>query len=487
MTPLAIFSVLIGYFIVLIGISFIGTKQSNNALFFKANQSASWVLVAFGMIGASLSGVTFISVPGWVKATHFNYMQTVLGYWFGYMVVAYVLIPVYYKLGVTSIYEYLQQRFGHISHRIGAGFFLLSRITGAAFRIFLVVQTLQYFVFSHWGIPFELTTVFAIVMVWLYTYRGGLHTIIWTDTLQTFCMLAALGIVFYYLLDALDWSFMEFYTSKELSVYHKVFQWDSILKKSYAIKSFIGGMFIAICMTGLDQDMMQKTLSCPTAKTSQKNMLSFSTLLLFVNYVFLLLGALLFIYAQKNGLSIPLFDGKPKTDLLFPKVALETTMPLFASFTFILGLIAAAYSSADRALTTLTTCFCVDFLQIENKSQEQQLIIRKKVHLVMSLVLVLVVILYKHILDASVVSKLLQFATFTYGPLLGLFAFGIFTSYKIKDALVPYVVLIAIVISYVISIYSGTSVFSGYEIGLELLPINGGFCFLGLWLIRKRD
>lgn len=492
MTPFSIILVLLGYFSVLIAISFLGTKQTSNKLFFKANQNASWVLVAFGMIGATLSGVTFISVPGWVQSNYFYYMQTVFGYIVGYLLVAYLLIPIYYRLGVTSIYEYLQQRFGLFTYKTGAGFFLLSRVTGAAFRMFLVVQTMQYFVFDHWGIPFELTTVLSVLMIWLYTYKGGIHTIVWTDTLQTACILSALGIVFYYILDALGWDFLTFYNSKELAQYHNLFQWDNFFKKSYAVKSFIGGLFIAVCMTGLDQDMMQKTLSCPDAKSSQKNLCVFTVMLTIINYIFLLLGALLFIYAEKMNIVIPLLDGNVKTDLLFPQVAINSGMPMIASFVFILGLIAAAYSSADSALTSLTTCVCVDFLDIKRKniSSEKQVVIRKKVHVIVSLVLIVVVILYKHVLDQNVISGLLVFASFTYGPLLGVFAFGIFTSYQIKDDwYVPLLMIVVISIVYKLSTNKDIKTWlGGYEFGLELLPINGILCaFVLLLLSRKKQ
>ena len=432
MSSFLILALLISYFLVLILISYITGKNDSNVDFFKAGKQSPWYLVAFGMIGASLSGVTFISVPGWVEAAQFSYFQVVLGYMVGYVVVAYVLLPVYYKLNLTSIYEYLLQRFGVVSHKTGAFFFFVSRILGAAFRLYLVAIVLQQFVFSDWNVPFEITVIISILLIWIYTFRGGIKTIVWTDTLQTVFMITAVVLSIYFITDSLDWSFTEFLDSDELKSYSTIFNTDSILEKNYFLKSFFGGLFITICMTGLDQDMMQKNLTCRSLKDAQKNMLSFSIVLTFVTFLFMLLGALLFIYAKKNNIAIPLLDGKPKTDLLFPEIALNSGLGITLGITFILGLIAAAYSSADSALTSLTTSFCVDILDLKDKSEHQQKSIRKKTHIGMSVLLVVVIIAFKYILNSNVINSLLTVAGYTYGPLLGLFAFGIFTNYKIK-------------------------------------------------------
>ena len=484
-TPFFIFSLVIGYFLVLYSVSYLVAKEDSNETFFKANRNSPWYLVAFGMVGASLSGVTFISVPGWVEASKFTYFQVVLGYLFGYLVVAFVLLPIYYHNNVTSIYEYLLTRFGKSSHYAGAFFFFVSRVLGAAFRLFLVAIVLQQFIFDAWSIPFEATVVLSIVLIWVYTQRGGIKTIVFTDTLQTSLMILSVILSITYINYELDWSFFEFLSSNKISNFNQVFVTDSILSRNHFLKSFIGGAFVTICMTGLDQDMMQKNLSCKNLKDAQKNMVVFSLVLVIVTGLFLLLGALLFIYSEQQGLSIPLMDGSPKTDLLFPEIALSGDLGLIVGITFILGLIAAAYSSADSALTSLTTSFCIDFLNIEKREKINQKIIRKKVHVGMSLLLIFVVILFKYILDRNVIDGLLTVAGYTYGPLLGLFAFGIFTDYNIKERwLWPVILIVLILISIFGSLDSNQ--LGGYQIGYELLPINGLLTFLGLVLIRRK-
>lgn len=484
-TPAFILALIVGYFVVLLGISYFTGKDDNNAVFFTANRNAPWYLVAFGMVGASLSGVTFISVPGWIENTQFHYFQVVLGYMFGYFVVAYVLLPVYYKNNLVSIYGYLDTRLGSNSHKAGAFFFFVSRVLGAAFRLFLVAIVMQQFIFDAWAIPFEVTVVISIVLIWIYTYKGGIKTIVWTDTLQTAMMLLAVFLSMIYINQALGWSFVEFLGSTEFDVYNSIFVTDSFLNRSHVFKSFIGGAFITICMTGLDQDMMQKNLSCRNLKDAQKNMLVFSVVLVLVTGLFMLLGALLFIYAKREGIGIPLMDGAPKTDLLFPEIALNSQLGVGVAVTFILGLIAAAYSSADSALTSLTTSFCVDFLSLENRSEEAQKRVRKKTHIGMSVLLILVVILFKHVLDRNVIDGLLTVAGYTYGPLLGLFAFGIFTNYTIKDKWVWPVVFTSVILTSLLGSIDAASL-GGYQIGYELLPLNGLFTFLGLVLIRRK-
>ena len=485
MSSFLIITLLLGYFLVLILISYLTGKNDSNVDFFKAGKQSPWYLVAFGMIGASLSGVTFISVPGWVDASQFSYFQVVLGYMVGYVVVAFVLLPVYYKLNLTSIYEYLFQRFGFVSHKTGAFFFFVSRVLGAAFRLYLVAIVLQQFVFNEWNVPFEITVMISILLIWIYTFRGGIKTIVWTDTLQTLFMITAVVLSIYFITDSLGWSFTEFLASDELKSYSTIFNTDNILEKNYFLKSFFGGLFITICMTGLDQDMMQKNLTCKSLKDAQKNMLSFSIVLTFVTFLFMLLGALLFIYAKKNNIAIPLLDGKPKTDLLFPEIALNSGLGITLGITFILGLIAAAYSSADSALTSLTTSFCVDILDLKDKSEHEQKSIRKKTHIGMSILLVVVIIAFKYILNSNVINSLLTVAGYTYGPLLGLYAFGIFTNYKIKDRYVWLVALASVSIVFFLGSIP-PSYIGGYVIGYELLPLNGLLTFLGLILIRRK-
>ena len=474
----------LGYFFVLIIIAKITGKNDSNADFFKASKQSPWYLVAFGMIGASLSGVTFISVPGWVEASKFSYFQVCLGYIAGYVVVAFLLLPIYYKLNLTSIYEYLQQRFGNVSHKTGAFFFFVSRLLGAAFRMYLMAIVLQQFVFEQWDIPFEITVILSIILIWLYTNRGGIKTIVWTDTLQTLFMICSVIISIYMITYSLGWSFTEFLNSDELKQYSTVFKTESILAKDHFFKSFFGGMFITICMTGLDQDMMQKNLTCRTLKDAQKNMLLFSLVLTLVTFLFLLLGALLFIYADRFGVELPLLDGNPKTDLLFPEIALNSGFGLTLGSVFVLGLIAAAYSSADSALTSLTTSFCVDILDLKDHSETEKKYIRKKTHISMSILLILVIIAFKYLLNSNVIDSLLTVAGYTYGPLLGLFGFGIFTKYKVKDQWVWCVALISVALSYSLA-NTSNELLGGYIIGYELLPLNGLLAFLGLVLIRR--
>ena len=485
MQPLHILLLIAGYFGILLLISYFTGKNDTNTDFFKAGKQSPWYVVAFGMVGASLSGVTFISVPGWIEGSQFSYFQVVLGYLFGYFVVAFVLLPIYYRLNVTSIYEYLLDRFGVVSHKTGAFFFFISRVLGAAFRLFLVAIVLQQFVFDNWNIPFEITVIISILLIWIYTNRGGIKTIVWTDTLQTFLMIVAVCLSIYFINEDLGWNFSEFLASEEFKQYDRIIYFDSFLERNHLVKSFIGGMFITICMTGLDQDMMQKNLTCRNLKEAQKNMVSFSIVLVAVTFLFMLLGALLFIYAKKNNIGIPMMDGLPKTDLLFPEIALNSGLGITLAVTFMLGLIAAAYSSADSALTSLTTSFCVDFLDIDKKPKKDQKKIRKKMHILMSILLIIVIIIFKYVLDRNVIDSLLTVAGYTYGPLLGLFAFGIFTKYNVKDKYVWIVSICSVVIVYIIG-QIPPEYLGGYVIGYELLPLNGLFTFLGLILIRSK-
>jgi len=473
------------YFCLLLLISYFTGKSDSNEDFFQAGRQSPWYLVAFGMIGASLSGVTFISVPGWVESSQFSYMQVVFGYLAGYVVIALVLLPLYYRLGVTSIYEYLEQRFGWMSYKVGALSFFVSRVLGASFRLFLVAIVLQQFVFDSWGVPFEATVVLSIALIWVYTYRGGIKTIVWTDTLQTLFMLFAVGLSIYFINQSLGWDFADFLASDAFKDYSRIWHLDSLADKNHLLKSFLGGMFITICMTGLDQDMMQKNLTCRSLADARKNMLTFSVVLVVVNMAFLMLGALLFIYADRFGITPPLMDGSPKTDLLFPEIALNSGMGPVVGITFMLGLIAAAYSSADSALTALTTSYCVDFMGINKRPVAERKKLRKRVHLVMSGLLMLVVIAFKYVLDRNVIDGLLTVATYTYGPLLGLFSFGILTKFQVKDSLV-WVVAVAVVLLVALIANLPPEMMGGYQIGYELLPLNGLLTFLGLLLIRKK-
>ena len=485
MEPIFILLLVAAYFGVLLLISYFTGKNASNETFFKANKESPWYVVAFGMVGASLSGVTFISVPGWVRDSQFSYMQVVLGYLAGYLVITFILLPIYYRLNVTSIYQYLQQRFGDVSYRTGAFFFFISRVLGASFRLFLVATVLQYFVFDAWNIPFVVTVTISILLIWLYTARAGIKTIVWTDTLQTLFMLGSVGVAIYFVSEELNWGFTDFFTAPELQPYTKTFFTDSVLNKNFFWKAFFGGMFITICMTGLDQDMMQKNLTCKNLWDAQKNMLSYSFVFIPVNLLFLFLGALLFIYAEQTGIAVPVMDGSEKTDLLFPEIALNGSMGIGLPVIFILGLIAAAYSSADSALTSLTTSFCVDFLNIEKRELSLQKGLRQRVHVGISLLLIAVIIAFKYLLDSNVIDLLLTAATYTYGPLLGLFTFGISTKMQIKDRRVWIVAILSVIITYIIGSLP-PSYLGGYVFNYELLILNGAFTFLGLVLIRRK-
>jgi SSS family transporter len=478
MNSTQIILLILGYFSILILISYITGKKSSNQTFFNANKQSPWYVVAFGMIGASLSGVTFISVPGWIEASQFSYMQVVLGYIIGYLVIGTVLLPLYYRLNLTSIYTYLESRFGMYSYKTGASFFLISRIVGASFRLFLVANVLQIILFDELGIEFWQTVTITVLLIWLYTFKSGIKTIVWTDTLQTLFMLVAVGVTILFVSSELGLNSSEilgFVLDSDLS---KTFFFDDIKSSNYFWKQFISGAFIAIVMTGLDQDMMQKNLTCRTLKDAQKNMFWFTIVLTIVNFVFLSLGLLLTVYAQQNGI-------EAHKDDLFPVIA-KNYLGAGVFVFFLLGLIAAAYSSADSALTSLTTSFSIDIIDIEKKyDKKDQIKIRKRIHVLISFLLILVIITFKYIIkDESVIAKLFVFAGYTYGPLLGLYAFGLFTKWLIMDKWVPLIAILSPILSYVISINSLK--WFGFEFGFFILILNGFLTFLGLVLIRRK-
>jgi SSS family solute:Na+ symporter len=476
MNPAYIILLIVAYFSLLIFISYITSKSADNKTFFKANNSSPWYLVAFGMIGASLSGVTFISVPGWVEGSNMSYFQMVLGYVVGYAVIGLVLLPLYYRLNLTSIYTYLQDRFGNYSYKTGASFFLLSRTIGAAFRLFLVANVLQIILFDAYGIPFWATVSITILLIWLYTFKGGIKTIVWTDTLQTLFMLIAVGVCIYTISSEMKIdNLFSYVTDSELS---KTFFFENVNAGNYFWKQFLAGAFIAVVMTGLDQDMMQKNLTCRNLKDAQKNMFWFTIVLVIVNFFFLALGVLLTDYAQKNGIDA-------HKDELFPIIATKGTLGLATAIFFLLGLIAAAYSSADSALTSLTTSFSIDILEIDKKKDKTaQEKTRKKVHVIFSIVLIATILVFKYfIADASVIAKIFTFAGYTYGPLLGLYTFGLFTKYNLKDKIVPVICLTAPILTYVISYYSKEKF--GFDFGFFVLVLNGFITFLGLIVIKK--
>jgi len=483
LTPTVILGIIAAYFLLLMLVSYFTGKGSDNTDFFIAGRQSPWYLVAFGMVGATLSGVTFISVPGWVGASQFSYMQMVIGYLLGYFVIATVLMPMYYKLNLTSIYGYLEQRFGVASYKTGAGFFLLSRVIGASFRLYLVAIVLQEFVMESFGIPFWGTVLITIILIWIYTFRGGIKTIVWTDTLQTLCMLSAVIFTVIAVGQKLDLSVGGLFQTVKESSYSQIFFFEGGWgEPKNFIKQFLAGASIAIVMTGLDQDMMQKNLSCKNIEEAQKNMFWFTIVLFFAKLLFLALGALLFIYANQVGIAIP-----ERSDLLYPTIALNHLSPLIG-IVFLLGLIAAAYSSADSALTALTTSFCVDFLNFEKSDtpEEEKQRTRFLVHIGFSILLFFVILIFWFINDAAVIAAIFTVASYTYGPLLGLYSFGFFNKRPINDRLAPYVCIAAPILTYIINANSELLLF-GYKFGFELLILNGLITFLGLLFISEPE
>ena len=486
MSPALLLSVIAIYFLLVGTITYFTSKDDSNRAFFRAKRNSPWYVVAFGMIGASLSGVTFVSVPGWVGSTQFSYLQIVVGYMLGYLLISWILIPLYYKMNLTSVYEYLRQRYGEVSHKTGAFFFLVSRVLIASFRLFLVASVLQYYILGPWGIPFEMTVLVSVLFIWLYTVRSGIQTIVWTDTLQTFFMLGALAAAILIVLRSLDSSFFDFIASDAFEQRSKVIFSEDFKDRKHWVKSLLGGMLIALAMTGLDQDNMQKNLTCRSIKEAQKNVISLGLVLIPVNLAFLFLGALLFVYAEQAGVQVPVVDGKEKTDLLFPEIALNHGLSPALGITFLLGLIAAAYSSADSALTSLTTSFSIDFMDIDQKEKGLQKKLRKRIHVIFSIVLVAVIVTYRYVLEENVISSLLQVSSYTYGPLVGMFSFGLLTSHEIRERWVWLVALLSVLLTYLIDRHSQILLW-GYDFGYEILLVNGALTYLGLYLIRKRN
>lgn len=481
LTTSTILIVFITYTVFLYIVTYITSRKANNETYFTGNKRSLWYVVAYGMIGASLSGVTFMSVPGWVGDTGFSYFMVVLGYWLGYLVISFVLLPLYYKLNLTSIYSYLSNRFGFSSYKTGSLLFIVSRLLGASLRMFLVVNVLQIFLFNSLGVPFMVTALVFILLVLLFTYQGGIKTIVWTDTLQTTFMLIAVVMTIIIIADRMDISLTDLFSRVMDSDYSKIIVTD-FSARNHWLKQLLSGAFITITMTGLDQEMMQKNLSCRNLRDAQKNMLSFSVVLVFVNMIFLFLGATLFMYANEKGIVIPL-----QKDDLFATISLQYLTPV-AGIIFLVGLISAAYPSADGAITSLTTSFSIDIIGIKEKlwPEAKKKKVRQMVHLGFAFVLLMMIGMFSIINDRSVIDKLFTIAGYTYGPLLGLFAFGLFSKKAVKDKYVPYIALLSPVICYVLSSQS-VIWFNGYKFGFELLILNGLLTYFGLWLIRNNN
>ncbi|MEO6134959.1 MAG: sodium:solute symporter [Ginsengibacter sp.] len=494
MSPSVLLSFIIGYFLVLILVSyFTSRKSTDNATFFIANRNSKWYLVAFGMIGTALSGVTFISVPGEVgnaAGSQFRYFQFVLGNAVGYFIVAGVLLPLYYKMHLISIYEVIERTLGKVSHKTAAAIFLISRTIGSAFRLYLVAIVLQKFIFDEWGVPFWLTIVICLLLIWGYTYRGGLKTIIITDTLQTVFLVASVFLSIYFICDSLNMGIGEAFTSIKESSYSKIFFTDNFMSNKFHFsKQFIGGIFVTIGMFGLDQDLMQKNLSCKNLKEAQKNMLSFTVIFVIINLFFLSVGALLYIYATREGIAVPIdaTTGLPRTDYLFPEIALNHFKGIPA-VVFMLGLTAATFATTDSGLTALTTSFCIDFLNFDkNKLLTEKQMVRRRtyVHIGFSILILLVILLFNAVNDASVVTAIFKVATYTYGPLIGLFAFSLYAKKRnVWDKATPYICVLAPLACYFIDKYS-KELFNGYVFAEELIIVNGLLTFLGLLLVSR--
>jgi Na+/proline symporter len=494
MTPFTILALIIVYFGILFAIShFTASKDNSNAAFFTANKNAKWYLVAFGMIGTALSGVTFISVPGEVGAPsgeQFKYFQFVLGNAIGFIIIAKVLLPLYYRLNLTSIYSYIEQRLGTYSYKTAATIFLISRTIGSAFRLYLVVIVLQRFVFDFYQIPFAATVLLSLALIVAYTYRGGLKTIIITDTLQTFFIVIAVFMTIFFICDSIDLSAIEAFEAVKQSNYSKIFFFEDFLSsKFHFVKQVLGGIFVTIAMVGLDQDLMQKNLSCSSIGEAQKNMFSFTAIFVLINIFFLGVGALLYLFAEKNGIQIPtdLITGKPRTDLLFPEIAFHH-LALLPSIIFLLGLTAATFATTDSALTALTTSFCIDFLamdKIENSNKPNSIRTRHWVHISFAFLMFLVIVFFNAVNDSSVVGMIFRVASYTYGPLLGLYCFGLFMKSKqVHDKIVPLICLLSPAVTYLVSEYSKT-LFFGYVFDNELILVNGLITFIGLLIISK--
>jgi SSS family transporter len=481
MNPYLILLIIIAYFGVLLLVSYITGRKADNQGFFTGNRKSPWYIVAFAMIGSAISGVTFVSVPGMVAANGFAYLQMVLGFVVGQFLIAFVLVPLFYKLNLTSIYEYLENRFGIASYKTGAWFFFISKMLGAAVRLFLVCIVLQLLVFRPLGLSFIVNVVFTVGLVWLYTFRGGVKSLIWTDSLKTICLLVSVGLCIYFIAKNLGYNFTGMCGAIFDNDYSKTFFFDDVNDKRFFFKQFLAGIFTVIATTGLDQDMMQRNMSCRNSKESQKNIYVSGTMQLVINLLFLMLGVLLYIFASQNNIAAP-----QKSDELFPMLATGGYFPAIVGILFIIGLISAAYAAAGSALTALTTSFTVDILGSTKKKTDGEVSkTRKKVHVGMAVVMGLVIVIINALNNTSVIDAVYILASYTYGPILGLFAFGIFTKYKVKDKFIPLVALIAPLICF---IFDKNSVewFNGYHFSYEILIINAILTFIGLLLLTKK-
>ncbi|MDR0834951.1 MAG: sodium:solute symporter [Candidatus Symbiothrix sp.] len=480
MNPTILLLIIAAYFALLLGISFLTSRKADNATFFTGNRRSPWYIVAFGMLGASLSSVTFVSVPGMVGASGMTYMQMVLGFLLGYAVIAFVLLPIYYRLNVTSIYSYLDNRMGKNTYKTGAGFFLLSRTIIAAVRLYVAVMILQTYVFDAWNIPFALTAAAVLLLIWLYTHKSGIKTLVWTDFMQTFFLIVALIIILWQVTRGLHLDFSGVVASIKDSPHAHIFVFDDWHSRQNFFKLFISGAFVTIAMTGIDQEMMQKNLSCKNLREAQKNVCSYSLLFLPVNFLFLCLGILLLNYAAANGIALP-----ESGDAILPMLVIANQFGTVVIVFFVIGIIAVTFASADSALTGLTTSVCVDMLDVAKYKEKKAQKIRLGVHFAISLLFIGIMLLFKAINNTSVLDAIYTIASYAYGPLLGLFAFGILTKYAVKDKWVPLVCILSPIFCWIININS-VQWFNGYQFSYELLIMNATFTFAGLLIIKKK-
>ena len=480
MTPVVVLITIFAYFIVLYSISYAVGRRADSQGFFVGNRRSPWFVVAFAMIGSMISGVTFISVPGMVAASGFSYLQMVLGFVVGQLLIAYVLVPLFYRMNVVSIYEYLENRFGIASYRTGAWFFFISKMLGAAVRLFLVCVVLQLLVFEPLHLPFVLNVVFTVGLVWLYTFRGGVKSLIWTDTLKTVCLVVSVVLCIYYIARGLHLDLGGLWQTIRGSEMSQMFFFDDVNDKRYFFKQFLAGVFTVIAMNGLDQDMMQRNLSCRNSRDSQKNMITSGIAQFFVNALFLMLGVLLYVYASAYGIAIP-----AKSDELFPWIATQGYFPGIVGILFVVGLISSAYSAAGSALTALTTSFTVDILGVKGKSEEQVSHLRKRVHIGMAVVMGVVIFIFNVLNNTSVIDAVYTLASYTYGPILGLFAFGLSVKAPVRDRYIPLVAIASPILCFILDRHS-QAWFGGYSFSYELLLLNALFTYIGLLLLIRR-
>lgn len=480
MNPYTVLAVIAVYFIVIYTISYISSRKVDNAGFFVGNRQSSWYVVAFAMISSSISGITFISVPGMVAEKSFSYLQMNLGFVVGQFTIAFVLVPLFYRMNVVSIYEYLENRFGMSSYKTGAWFFFVSKMLGASVRLFLVCVVLQLLVFEPLNIHFIFNVIFTIGLVWLYTFQGGVKTLIWTDTLKSVCLIVSLALCIYFLASSLNYTPVTMVSSIFDHKYSQMFFFDDVNDKRFFFKQFLAGVFVMIAMTGLDQDMMQRNLSCKNSKDSQKNMVISVISQFFIIVLFLMLGVLSYTFAELNGITVE------KSDQLFPKIATGGYFPMIVGILFIVGLISAAYSAAGSALTALTTSFTIDILGATRKNGEAGVKrIRMATHIAMTVVMGIVIIIFEALNKTSVVDAVYILASYTYGPILGMFAFGILNKSKIKDKYIPYIAIAAPIVCYILD-KNSVEWFNGYQFSYELLIMNALFVYIGMWFIKKR-